>query len=429
MKSNNVRCKSSLLLLMLMSGSLLANELGGSISALTGKSDNAFKTNESKVDERQDELQLNLTGDYTNEAINFEAKYKATAMHFAEDSQEDEQFLEGNSSLLIGKSHQPAEFLITHSRKTLLNAPDEIALTNNQDEREIVSLSPTLRTKIGNSDGVFITGMATQVGYLQNEILDSKRVGATLGWVRGISSIQSFRVVAQQTEVEFDNFNGADYTYSSAALIYAAQLRYLSYSLKLGHNESKPEFGTSYSEPTYGISVNYKNGLHEVSVDSNQMITDSSLGGGNTPTIDGVPGSDGARADSVDQIERLNTELRWTTFVLCEQCNFFVSVYQRDEDYLTLEQAAKTQGVATGFNYRLSKASTFSLRSGKNRLAYTGLVVGSDYDLRLSSIEYSYKFINGLGLKLFAEQEKRTSDAFNRRYVENYFGGGLDYSF
>lgn len=430
MKSNNVLHKSSVLLVcLLFSTPLLANELGGSIAVLSGKSDNALKSNENKIDERQDELQLNVSGDYTNEAVHFEAKYKASAMRFAEDSQENEEFLQGDSSLLFGKAHHPAELLITHSRKTLLDTPDEIALTNNQDEREIVSLSPTLRTKIGTSDSLFITGTATQVSYLQNQILDSARTGATLGWVRGISSIQSFRVVAQQTDVEFDNFNGADYTYSSAVLVYATQLRYLSYSLKVGHNESNPEIGANYNGPTYGVSIGYKSGFHEINLESNQAITDSSLGGGNSPSIDGVPNSDGSRPNSVDQIERLNTELRWETFILCDQCNLFASIYQRDEDYLALEQTAKTQGVAAGFSYRLSKASTVSMRSSKNRQRYTQLDIGNDYDLRLSSIEYSYRFISGVGLRLFAQQEKRTGDVLSQRYVENYFGGGVDYAF
>lgn len=430
MKSNNVLRKSSVLLILsLLSTSLSANEFGGSVAVLSGQSDNARKTNENKIDERQDELQLNLTGDYTNEAAHFEAEYKASAMRFAEDSQENKEFLQGDSSLLIGKAHHPAELLITHSRKTLLNAPDDIALTTNQDEREIVSLSPTLRTKIGTSDSLFLTGMATQVSYLQTELLDSTRTGATLGWVRGISSIQSFRIVAQQTDVEFDNFNGADYTYSSAALTYAAQLRNLSYSVRVGHNESEPELGSSYTGPTYGVSVSYTNGLHEISVDSSQIITDSSLGGGNVPSIDGVPNSDGSRSNSIDQIERLNTELRWVTFILCEQCNLFASIYQRDEDYLALEKTSKTQGIAAGFSYRLSKAVSFSARTSKNRQKFTGPDVGNDYDLSFSSIEYGYRFINGLGLRLFAEREKRTSDVLNQRYVENYFGGGLDYAF
>lgn len=429
MKINNVQGKVCASLLLLLSCPLFANEFGGSVSVLTGKSDNALKANADKIDERQDEYQLNLKGDYTNSLLHFEGGYGATDFHFSKDSQENEKFLEGDASLLFGKAYDPAELLITHTRKTLLSSPDKVALTNNQDERDILTVSPTLRAKISKSDKLFVSGIATRISYLENEILDSSRSGVTVGWAHGISSIQSFRFTAQQTDVEFDNFVGSDYKYKNATLIYATQLRNLSYSLQLGHNKSEPELGEEYSSPTYGITLGYKNGLHEITLDSTQMITDSSQGGGNSDSINESPNSDGGRPEQVDQIERLNTELRWSTFVLCENCNISISVYQRDEDYLSLDQSAKSRGASAGFNYRFSKAATFSLNTSKNRAGYTGAAIGRDYNLRLSAIEYAYKFINGIGLKLFVQQEKRTSDLIDQRYKENYFGGGLDYTF
>lgn len=428
MKINNVQGKISALL-MLLSCPLFANEFGGSASVLTGKSDNALKTNTDKIDERQDEYQLNLKGDYTNSLLRFEAGYGATDFHFADDSQENEKFLEGDASLLFGKAYQPAELLITHNRKTLLSSPDKVALTNNQDERDIFTVSPTLRTKLGKGDNLFVTGIVTQISYLENEILDSSRTGATLGWSHSISSIHSLRITAQQTDVEFDNFSGADYKYKNTMLTYSAQLRNLAYSLELGHNKSEPELGEHYSSPAYAISLGYKNGLHELTLESTQIITDSSHGGGNSDSVNELPNSDGNRPDRVDQLERLNTELRWSTFVLCDKCNLSLSIYQRDEDYLALELSAKSRGTSAGFNYRLSKAAAFSVSTSKSRAGYTGAAIGRDYNLRLSAINYTYTFINGIGLRLFVQQEKRTSDILDQRYRENYVGGGLDYTF
>ena len=429
MKINNVQGNLCAWLLMLLSCPLFANDFGGSVSVLTGQSDNALKANADKVDERQDEYRLNLQGDYTNSFLLFEGGYSATDLHFSKDSQENEKFLEGDASLLFGKSYDPAELLITHTRKTLLSSPDEVALTNNQDERDILSVSPTLRAKISNSDKIFITGIATRISYLENELLDSRRSGVTVGWAHSISRIQSLRVSAQQTDVEFDNFLGSDYTYKNATLVYATRLRNISYSIQLGHNKSEPELGEQYSSPTYGITLGYKNGLHEISLDSTQMITDSSQGGGNSDSINQSPNSDGSRPERVDQIERLNTEVRWSSMMLCENCNISVSLYQRDEDYLSLEQSAKSRGAAAGFNYRFSKAAAFSVNTSKNRASYTNPTLGSDYNLRLSALEYTYTFINGIGLKLFVQEEKRTSDRLDQRYKENYVGGGLDYTF
>lgn len=430
MKSIQIRAKFCLFLgLWLLAFSVCANEIGGSVSALSGQSDNAFKLHDDTVSERQDEYRLNLKGNYASTYVKGDLEYKASDYRFADDSQQSEQFLEGNSSLLIGNSHQPAELLMTHSRKTLLSSPDKVDVINNKDEREIYALAPTLRANIGKSNHVFATGSILQIRYLTNELMDSSRRGATLGWARDISSIESFKVVVQKTDIEFDHFNGANYTYKLAQFTYLANLRHLTYILKVGENKSESEMGINFSSPAYGITATYKSALHEITLDVNKAMTDTSLGGGNLPSINESPNSDGTLPNIVDQIERVNTELRWATDIVCEVCNFYISAYQRDEDYLTLEQSAKSQGLAAGFSYRFSTAATLSVRSAKSHQAYVGMDLGKDYDLRLSSIEYAYKFVNGLGLRLIAQQEKRTSDVLAQRYRENYIAGGLDYSF
>jgi len=430
MKLNNEQGQyAAFIMLMVLSCPLFANQFGGSASVLTGKSDNAFKSNEEKTDERQDQYQLNFKGDYTNSLLNLDGEYEATEFRFDKDSQENEQFLEGNASLLVGKSYHPAELLITHTRKTLLSSPDDLALKSNEDEREIFSISPTLRTKIGRRDRVFLTGTATDIRFLKNDKLDSSRKGGTLGWTHGISSIQSLMVNLQKTDVEFDHFIAANYTYKSATLLYSAELRHLSYEITLGQNKSETASGEQFSSPTYGISVNYTNGFNAISLSSNKIITDSSQGGANANSINGLPNSDGSRSDQVDQIERLNSELQWSTSAVCEKCSLAFSIFQRDEDYLTLDQSAKSLGRSASLHYRLSSASALSINTSKSSSTFTGFTLGRDYNIRLSRVEYTYAFINGLGLKLFAQQEKRTSDVFEQRYRENYFGGGLDYTF
>lgn len=429
MKANHhLNIYTGLLLLTLVSCPLFANDFGGSASVLTGQSDNAAKSDVNKMSERQDEYQLNIKGDYTNAWVYLDGGYEATSQRFAKESQEDKEFLEGNASLLVGKSYHPAELLITHTRKTLLSSPDNIVITNNQDEREIITINPTVRTRLGKGNRVFLTGTATNIRYLDNGLLDSTRNGATVGWARSLSPIQSFTLTGQQTDVEFENFPGSDYVYKNTTLVYNAWLRNLSYTIRLGHNKSEPEIGEPYSSPTFGLTVDYKKGFHEFMLESSQVITDTSQGGNNAGSVNSSPNSDGARANQIDQIELLNSEFRWTTFIVCERCDLSVTLYQRDEDYLSLEQSAKSKGASVGFNYRFSKSATLSVSNSKNQAGYTGAVIGNDYALRLTAIEYKYSFVNDMGVKLLAQQEKRTSDS-GQHYVENYFGGGLDYTF
>src|SRR5688572_654066 len=197
---------------LLIFNQVQANEIvGGAISANTLISDNTTKAAVNPIEERQDVYQANLTLDYTNWLIEADADYRFYAQKFTENSQTDEQYVDGSSALVFGKEQDPFGLELTHSRRMLLQTPDAIGLVENMDEREIISAAPVARARIFAADTLFLRGEFSQVNYLEDDAQDSKRSGASLGWTHPLSATDILQLSAQQTNITFDQQPESDY--------------------------------------------------------------------------------------------------------------------------------------------------------------------------------------------------------------------------
>src|SRR5690606_33893908 len=90
------------LILAILSRSAFSQNLSGQISASTGISDNAFKSEDGALEERQDTYAASLSGKYNNRLVNANAEYVAQSQQYSEGSQEDRGFLDGRSSVMLG---------------------------------------------------------------------------------------------------------------------------------------------------------------------------------------------------------------------------------------------------------------------------------------------------------------------------------------
>lgn len=415
--------------LLFLSHPLLAEgTLDGGFYVLSGESDNAFKTDTDVVTERQDEYGANINGTYINSLVDANASYLAKEMRFAEESQEDKSTLEGKSSLLIGKAYHPIDLRLTHSRTTLLKEPDQIALTNNQDAREIFSVIPSLRGRLTSADSLRLSADLTDIKFLENEQSDSSRQGASLVWLHHNSAIQQLQLAVQATDIEFDHFEEINYTYRKAMLGYAINLRKLSYKIELGYNQSDPKIGETYTSPAYSVVLGYKTGLQEIELTTSQIITDSSFGNGNLDSMNDLPTSDGSSGD-IDRLERRDTQARWTTSSLCTKCTLSIALFIQNNDYLQEEKQSRQWGGNLNLAYDFTDASMLVLRYSNSEQEFDGEELGRDYDLSVLSAEYSYRFISGLSISLRVEDEKRSAETSMDTYRERYLGAGLHYRF
>ena len=422
-----MRINSVGLLLGLLSSYAAGQQFGGQLSISSGESDNARKLENNKLEERQDTYEFGLNGKYSNQFLSATAEYTGQDQRFAEDSQEERKYVDGSSSIILGGAADLFDIELKHSRRTLLTAPDDLNITNNQDDREIVSAIPRIKKRITDADFLALSADFSRVDYKKNELNNSDRVSADFSWLRSVSKTSSVNLMLQQTDIEYKHFKDADYRYSSAALSYSTQLRKFSYSLTAGYNQSERDLGDEYSSPTYSFSAQYLASYHSFQLSANRAITDSSIGGGNITSVNLDPTDDGAY--NVDQIERTSAELSWGTQVICVKCTFGISAYINQDEYLVLPDERQQQGASVSFGYSFSDRTSFSYRISKMEQDFDGMLSGKDYTYKTQVAELSFDISSGLGLKVFFENEDRESDQNERTYVENFVGAAIFYSF
>lgn len=417
----------SILLLCMIVAPALAGSIGGSISALSGESDNATKTQLEPIDERQDEYQLTLAVDYENSLLTADADYLASQRHFSEESQEDEFYVDGKSSLQFGNPNSPADLLIKHSRRILLQEPDQVQITNNLDERDILSTIPTLRNAITDVDTLSLSGDYTRVSYAENELRDSSRVGGSLQWMHALSKVDGFRLVAQTMKIEFEAQPQADYKYQNSYIAYSVSLRSFGYNIQAGYNRSENDIQGVSEAPAYSFNAHYEKGAHEIDLLVMQQITDSSLGDNNTNSVDSIPGSDGSK--EIHQLERLLVESRWTTTILCARCSAYLMFRNMDDEYITVNESATQTTAGVGFSYQFSRAAQLALSSENSRRKFDESIISNSYELNRILMNFNYQFSNHLRFKVIAWREDRENTDVLDGYTENYTGVGLSYLF
>lgn len=423
-----------LALISSLASNLVVAEVSGSVRATSHVSDNTLKQPDNKMpqEERQDFYDAALAINYENTLLESEVNYQLHARKFADHSQGDDEYVDGNSLLVIGKADAPASLRLEHSRIQLLSTPDAVDLLQNQQEREIISAMPELRSRFSGADYVFVRGLASVVRFPDSGFQDSKRNGYVVGWFRPTSPVGNLELTVQQTDINYDNTPEADYTYSTAMATYKLALRKLTYRIGVGYNRSAPGSGDAQSEPSYILGAEYQSGYQQLNVEVLRQLTDTSIGSGNNQTS--LPGNDGFIA-LPERVDRTRAEVRWATEIVCERCSFSVGGVLLKDDYLSKSQQTKSVQYDVALGYSFSVASNLHLRYGKmdSQFEYGNQVasgsVMSDYTLTSAAIEYVYRFRSGIELRVLGRKEERESDNPIGAYDENVYGAGIGYSF
>lgn len=405
-----------------------ADTFFGSVSVASEESNNARKASTDQISERQDQYNLRLGGEVNNSLLDFNAEYLATARNYAKETQENNNLLVGKSALLIGKNTQPADLLIEHSRFTVLKKPDATNLAENQDEREITAVTPTLRGRISPVDQIYIQGKLTTVNYAENENKNSRREGGILGLEHKLSVTDKIQLVAQQTDIQFDSAPLENYVYRSAQLVYSTQLRQLSYSAQVGMNQSIPEDEEKVLRPKYAFELIFNSGTQIFSLSLLQELTDASLGGGNK-VVEGQSPSENDSTHNLDRFERKHVAASWSTPALCDSCSLVIGAYHIRDHYLPLEQLSTQRGWNVGLNYSLSHRSliTTSLLSGES--AFTDPTFGQDFKSQTARVAFLHKLNNDFSVGVHVNNEKRDSRLDGETYSERFIGATINYEF
>jgi len=399
-----------------------------SLGLETEYTDNALRSRDRKISERQDEANLRLGADYENSWMVLEADYNASARRFEKDSQDDQSRVEGQASLRLGKEDDVADVLISNSRRTELNAPDDRDLLSNTDERQVWSLVPTLRWRASSANTLMLQGNYADISFGDSGERDSDRLGASLLWQRRLSATDNLTLRAQETDIGFAVRPDLDYRLRDFSIAYQTQLRSLGYRVQLGYNESDPDKGASFSNLSYELELNYQLGAQYFELYADRFLTDNSAGNSNRGDFDDFNPRDSA-ADRLDQLERSNLELTWRTEIFCTRCSFNLQLFYEDSDFQQEREDRAELGVRARLGYRLSERSSIDFSAQRRTQQFDSNVERSDFDRDEFRINYRYNSGRGLGWSLFVSYEERDSDNPTLSNTETQAGLRLSYSF
>lgn len=405
------------------------NTLKIGLQALTEVSDNATKQEVDKISERQDKYDLGVAGNYSNDWLLFVSNYDAYRQVYDKASQPDYNYLEGLSKLTLGNPYEAASLLVTQSSRSLLSAPDAIDVTSNRDQRNILTLEPTLRLRMSPADLLTIKGDFMTASFRRDSAKKAESQGAELGWVRSISKIDEFQLRAKASKITFENFTAANYEYQNLTASYAAKLNHFSYQVQIGQNRAKPETATeAFSRPFYSVESSYSTIINTFKLIASQTITNSSTGDGNAVGL-GDP-SYASKGTGVDLLNQRTTELSWLNTGLCELCTVSLSATHRSDDYRVLLEDGVEKSVGAGFGYKVWRNASLDFRLSKHQKDFPSGSTFKSYSADRGHISFSYHFQNQAELKLFVEKEKRDSSAvLAQRYDEQKIGVSLSCHF
>lgn len=390
--------------------------------------DNALKTEEPTLSERQDQAMIGLSGSYENDTLLLDASYQAREHRYSEDSQRDRSLYEGQGSLMLGKAHDPAQLSISHSRDTVWNTPNAVELLENTDERDIFTATPILRWQPSRADNVELRGQFSSVEYRYSTQRDSEREGAQFSWSRSLSETSLLSLSARQTDVEFDAIPSANYSYENYSISYDVQLRRLNYRVEVGRNESDSAVGENLSSPTYLLNLGYGENSNRLELQLRQYITDNSSGSGNrNPLSNFAPGD--STAGQVDQIERQRAEIDWRYNRLCQRCSLSMTVYYQEDDYRQETEDRTQIGGSARAGYKFGQHASMNLSWRRRDESFAEDVEREGFETERWRLSYEYRFSGGLTFDLYGIQRERQSQAGARNYEESRGGIGLGYRF
>lgn len=414
--------------------SSMAFDYGVSVDLGSKMSDNAFRNEEDKISERQDELGAGVNLQDNQPYYLFDLDYTYNKTQFQKESQQDRAIIQGGSRFRFGRERGLFLVKASHSQeRTLVDraGPD---ILDNSDERSISNASPEFNFHLSPVDTLTLKGSIDSIRYDQQEHRSSDREGGNINWLHNRSSVSYLGATYEYSEVSYTRVD-SEYTYENVYLTYSAALRHLSYTLNLGYNKTEDLDGTTFDAPSYNIQANYGSENYTVGTHFISRITDTSAGDLNRVSLsaENNPDQPSAAPDAsgfaVDQYKLMTGDIYFQTNALCLRCSFNVSVGRNIEDYriYTIENNAEVFS-SLSFSYRFARWSSLSYFVRSSDISYDNDDERDTTQLD-HRLEWQLRAHMGLALTLLGEMRERSSDNERDNYSENYYGFNLSYDF
>lgn len=404
------------------------------VDAESHYTNNARKSNENKISERQDKLSITVLSDYENSYSSVELDYTATNNNFSESSQEERDELTGKGSVILGKSDDRFGLRLSHKQNSVLKSSNSIDLLENTDEREIITVLPSVNLRLSRVDKLSISADYSDINYKEKSGIDSQRQGGTIKWLHVLSNVDHASIESRIIDVKFKDRPINDYTFKSATVAYSAKLKQLAYRIEAGYNQMVRRevdgvglglHKEDYDSPAFNLDANYYWGANNVKLNALQKLTDTSVGD-NNDSLDSLADSS---KKIFDRYELREASFIWSNSYLCDVCVAGVEVAAKSEDYELLPEDAYLLSSNVFLNYQLSPSSVLNLRLSNEINDYDESARFDDYKVWRAFASYTYNTGLGVDLTLFVQREERASVGSLQEYDEEVFGARVAYMY
>src|SRR5690606_24628909 len=124
-----------------------------------------------------------------------------------------------------------------------------------------------------------------------------------------------------------------------------------------------------------------------------------------------------------------HVDVRWESNALCSRCNFYISAYRDQHEFLSSDREEERIGAALGFAYRLSPKARIGINASRVEQEQKNETNNSEYTLDQLTAYYRYSFVNGLDLRLSVAEHERSAANENEEYTELRAGITVSYRF
>lgn len=406
------------------------NGVAVGVSANSVFTDNALKRSDNLLSERQDTYALNTAANYNNDWMALTSGYNLNETVYSEKSQANLNTLEGKAAINIGNSYYPESLLVSHSRHSLLNAPDAVDISTNRDERNILLVEPGYKLRLGAADSVQAALTYSDVAYRRNAAKNVTTQGGEINWLRNISKVDSFQLTGQSTQSSYSQSSVANYHYESLLAKYAVALNHFSYSVGIGSNRATQEaLNKTVTSPNYDVAAVYDSGLNVIRISFSEKITDSSTGNGNSESISSSGPDSTTTNSTADLINSRSYDAALTTRAICERCDFSVTGSNRLQDYQTLPEDMATKSASVSFAYKLTRAASIDLTRLRTSTTFSNSAIARNYIANSAKITFNYRLINQISLQVYTGKEQRISEILTQSFNEKTVGLSASYQF
>lgn len=361
-----------------------------------------------EIGEMQTEYGVSLLSLWASEWSEINIDYQYSKTRFSKDSEQEGTFRDGSSSFVLGNETSVYQISLDHSIRRVLREPNAVVtILDNSEERQITSLMPLLRARFDEANSLAIAFSFSDVNFEDSKENSSERKAAQLQYLRDVSPIASFLAVMEQTHIDYDLSNSADYEMSSVTVELSVEHRIFSYSLQVGVSKIQPDSGEPETSSTFGLTLGSEIVGNRFELFAKRLVSDTSTGSGNDGFFSSQASFDGG-SEGQDQLLRTELGFSWDYDLLCGRCGFVASIGKEKSEHFHLTENDSSETFydirfTYGFSRRLNAVT--SIRQTKTDIS--DLARLSSSGSQLSGFELRYQLNRNFEINLMYEREKR----------------------